>query len=140
MKRMISLVVLALALSAAPAHAQRLDPKNNVDVSKGLIPITRANTAATGPWVDLQNYAGAMVLVHSGLMDASAQYIVLQDSVVGSAVALKDSVDIGPDSTLATMAYRGAGRYVRVVLRASGNNADSSWVAADFVLVGKRGR
>lgn len=140
MKRMTLILFALIAFAAVPAHAQRLDAKNIVDVSKGMIPATRANTAVSGPWIDLQNYSGAAMLVTSGLMDAAAQYIVLEDSVVGSAVAVKDSTNVGVDSTTSTMAYRGAGRYIRVTLRASGNAADTSWVGAVALLVGKRGR
>jgi hypothetical protein len=141
MRKAIGFISFVLALGfTVPAHAQRMDVKNIVDASKGLIPITRANTAATGAWVDLAAYSGVMFVVQSGLMDATAQYIVLQDSIVGSAVAAVDSVDIGPDSTTSSIAYRGRGRYVRVLLRASGNAADSSWVSAAAILGGKRAR
>lgn len=140
MKRSMLLISILLALNSVPAMAQRrgTDFNNSLAECKGLIPITRANTTATGAWCSMLGYNAAVAIVQSGLMDATAQYIVLQDSTVGSAVALVDSVDIGPDSTLSTIAYNGTGRFIRLLLRASGNAADSSWVGASIIRNGCR--
>lgn len=132
MKRTLYLLIaLVLALNS-PAVAQRkgTNLKNETSIAKALIPLTRANTAATGPWISMLGYDAAIVSAQSGLMDAATQYLVLQDSTVGSAVALVDSVNVAADSTTTFMAYNGTGRFIRVVLRASGANGDSSWVAS----------
>lgn len=134
MKR-IFLLLFALCVLPVAAQAQRRGTDLNASIAecKGLIPITRANTAATGAWCSLVGYQSAIVVAQSGLMDAAAQYLVMQDSTVGSAVALKDSVDVGPDSTTTTIVYNGGARFLRVVLRASGNAADSSWASAVII-------
>lgn len=131
----VLLVVLALFALPTVAHAQRrgTDFNNEITECKGLIPITRANTAATGAWCSMLGYNAAVAVVQSGLMDATSQYIVLQDSTVGSAVAAVDSVNVGTDSTTSVMAYNGTGRFVRVLLRASGGAGDSSWVSSVII-------
>lgn len=141
MKRLM-LVLVALFVLAVPLEAQRLGTnlKNEIAECKGLIPLTRANTAATGAWCSLVGYQSAVVIMQSGLMDATAQYMVLQDSTVGSAVALVDSVDVGADSTTSVVAYNGGARFIRVVLRASGGAGDSSWASAVIVRSGCRTR
>lgn len=142
MRKLLGFISLVLTMGVMPvaAHAQRTDLSGDVSVSKGLIPITRANTAATGAWVDLANYDGAIVIAQSGLMDAATQYLVVQDSFPGSAVANVDSVAVSVDSTTSAVAYRGKGRYLRVLLRASGGASDSSWVSAAIVRSGGRKR
>lgn len=129
------LILVTLVVFAVPAEAQRQgnDLKADVAECKGLIPATRANTAVTGAWCSLVGYGSAVAVVHSGLMDATTQYIVLQDSAVGSAVALVDSVNVATDSTLSMMAYNGTARFIRVLLRASGNAADTSWVSSVII-------
>lgn len=143
MTRKIWLYLTALAFVIGTAvYAQQAsrgtDFKNATKLCKTLIPITRANTAGTGAWCSMLGYDRAIAIVQSGLMDATAQYAVLQDSTVGVAVANKDSVDIGPDSTTTVLAYNGTGRFVRILLRASGNAADSSWASATILVGGCR--
>lgn len=129
------LLLISLLLMPVAAHAQRRgnDLKADVAECKGLIPLTRANTAATGAWCSLVGYGSAVVVVQSGLMDAATQYIVLQDSAVGSAVAAVDSVAVSVDSTTSMMAYNGTARFIRVLLRASGGAGDSSWVSSVII-------
>ena len=101
----ILLFLLALLAFASPVEAQRrgADFKDAIAECKGLIPITRANTAATGAWCSLLGYNSAVAIVQSGLMDATAQYIILQDSTVGSAGAALESLDLGPYSPLSVI-------------------------------------
>lgn len=138
MKRFSLLFLTLLLAFTAPAVAQRrgTDLKANTKICKGLIPITRANTAATGAWCSLLGVRSAIAIAQGGLTDPTgAQYMVLQDSAVGVAVANIDSVDLGTtDSTTAAMAYNGSGRFIRLLLRASGAAADSTWASGVIIL------
>lgn len=132
MKRYGILVLVALMFAATGIYAaQRFDLASTVDGQEGLAPRLRANVASTGTTVDIANYRSAMAIVHADSIDATAPnlYVVLQDS--STAWAAVDSVKI--DSAMVTasgtgykeISYRGAKRYIRVIQRASGNNADS---------------
>src|SRR3990167_1126480 len=135
MKHMRRTILLACALLAVVAFttAQRRDLKSDIAVITTLTPNIRANSAATGAWVDLTGYMSAVAVVHRGLVEASSQYAVLQDSASGVAVATVDSANIATDSTVTEIGYSGTKRFIRILLRASGAGGDSSWAGAVIV-------
>jgi len=132
MKRTILLACLALTVVAFTV-AQRKDLASDISVATTLTPNIRANSAATGAWVDLTGYGSAVAVLHRGLVEAATQYAVLQDSASGAALAAVDSVNIAADSTVTELGYVGTKRFVRILLRASGANGDSSWAGAVIV-------
>jgi len=128
-------LILALLCLAVPvvAQAPRADLKSDLAPAVTLTSNMRANTAATGKWVDLTGYGSADVVVERGLVEATAQYAVLQDSASGAALATVDSANIAADSTISEIGYTGTKRFIRILLRASGNAGDSSYVSAIVV-------
>lgn len=132
----------ALLLLVTIAAVQRRDIAADVDGAVSVAPATRANSAATGTSVDIANYQGAMVFATCGVMDNAVLdgYLVLQDSSPG-AWALVDSIlTDSVDNKYYEVAYRGADRYLRAILRASGDAADSTNCGAAILRFGRRSR
>ena len=135
-------VLFGVLLISTTALVQRQDIASQVDgvVSVGAAP--RANTAATGAAVDIANYRGAMVFATSGVMDNAVLdgYLVLQDSSPGVWAAVDSVLTDSVDNKYYEMAYRGADRYLRLILRASGDAADTTNVAGVILRSGARSR
>lgn len=146
MKRIFSAVLVVAALAATvtantAGTRQRQDIASMVDGAVTVSPNVRANSAATGTWIDIGNYQGAMMLIATGQVDA-AHYVVLQDSNAGAALATVDSIQIAAanDTTYLELAYRGRKRFVRALQRASGNGADSTYSGIVILRSGLRAR
>lgn len=133
MKRALWLVPLFLLVAAAWPQQKGTDLKNDISAAVTLTSNIRANAAATGAWVDLTGYHGAVAVIERGLVEHTSQYAVLQDSASGVAVAAVDSANIAADSTTTELAYDGYKRFVRILLRASGDAGDSSYVSAVII-------
>lgn len=142
-RTVISIATLALVAGLAVGFTsyQRLDMAGPISGDATLTPDQRANSAATGAWVDIANYSGAMLAITTGQVDAAA-YVVLQDSSAGLAVAASDSVQIAAtaDTSLVKLGYKGTRRFIRALQRASGNAADTIETAALVLRTGARTR
>lgn len=137
-----AVMVAALVLVASVAFLQRQDLASNVDGAVTLGSAPRANTAATGSSIDIANYQGAMVLATSGVADNAVLdgYLVLQDSSPGVWAAVDSSLTDSVDNKYYEIAYRGADRYLRAILRASGDAADTINMAVTILRSGRRSR
>jgi len=140
MRRVIFLLASALLLVA---FLQRDDVASRVDGAVTVAPALRANSAATGKWVDLANYQGAMAIIVTGAVDnagGTIAYAVLEDSSAGVAVGRVDSLALDSvDNKYYQIAYRGIGRWLRVRQSASAA-ADSITSGALILRSGKRKR
>lgn len=144
MKRMTKLlaVLIPALLVGTVAFVQRQDIASAVDGAVTLGPAVSANSARTGTSVDIANYQGAMVFASSGVADNAVLdgYLVLQDSSPGVWAAVDSILTDSVDAKYYEIAYRGADRYLRAILRASGDAADSINFAATILRSGRRTR
>ena len=111
----------------------------------GAVPLgsaPRANTAATGSSVDITGYQGAALIGVSGVADNAVLdgYLVLQDSSPGVWANVDSILTDSVDNKYYEVAYRGADRYLRGILRASGDAADTIHAAAFILRSGRRSR
>jgi hypothetical protein len=141
-KGFLAVLVAALMLVTTVAFVQRQDIASQVDGVVTLGPAVSANSARTGTSVDIANYRGAMAFATSGVADNAVLdgYLVLQDSSPGVWAAVDSILTDSVDAKYYEIPYRGADRYLRVILRASGDAADSINFAATILRSGARSR
>lgn len=141
-KGFLAVLLAAVLLVGTVAFVQRQDIASQVDGAVTVAPATRANSAATGTSVDIANYQGAMIFAVSGVMDNAVLdgYLVLQDSSPGTWALVDSILTDSVDNKYYEVAYRGADRYLRAILRASGDAADSTNVAVAILRSGRRSR
>lgn len=135
-------VLIGVLIVATAAFVQRQDIASQVDGVVTLGSAPRANSAATGSSVDIANYRGAALIAVSGVADNAVLdgYLVLQDSSPGVWASVDSILTDSVDNKYYEIAYRGADRYLRAILRASGDAADTINAAAFILRSGARSR
>lgn len=130
MKR-ISLILVALLVIVTGAFVTvQFDLAGGVDASTGIARPVHAATADSGIRIDRAGYQCAVWEIFTGQADngtATGNVVVSLDSIPGTAAwQLKDSVTVDTvDNKMYELAYRGTRRWVRLLLRSSGQAADT---------------
>lgn len=130
MKRMTILAVLCVLVTTAFVKAVQFDLAGGVDASTGIAKPVHAATVDSGIRVDRAGYQCAVWEIFTGQADngtATGNVVVSMDSIPGTAAwQLKDSVTVDTvDNKMYELSYRGTRRWVRLLLRSSGQAADT---------------
>lgn len=145
--RVVKAFVVALMLAAAlapRASAQNQDLAGSLFPFQAIGARIHLTTADTSAKIDRAGYAGATYVINAGHSVNAAGtpvYAVLQDSGALNSWTAVDSVstDTVDNSVYKGKSYKGANRYLRVIVRAASTN-DTTFLSATVFLSGKRSR
>ena len=145
MKYKILFGALLAVVATVAFTVQAFDLAGEIDASTGIAKPVHAATVDSGIRVDRAGYQCAVWEINTGQADngtATGNVVVSMDSIPGTAAwQLKDSLTVDTvDNKSYELRYAGTRRWVRLLLRSSGQAADTFAINGLLVQGCKRAR